>query len=206
MAVQPAHEDRMVAGHGIDELSRGEPLAGPGLVVPVPLEDPRPLRQRLRVVTEAVGEVGLVPGLAKVHREQAEAAVEEVDVSVVEAGHDEASLQLDDPGLRPDEGGDVDVAHGKDALAPQGDRSSLAQALARPHAAAAEDDVGRLSERHATQKGGQDRRAEGGPIHSCHLSNGSRSSRVPESVVASMGRRKGYTGRPRSRHIDSEET
>ncbi len=91
--VQPAHEQRMLGRHRVDERFGGLSLRGPGGVVPVSVLDPGAAGQALRAHLDAVSELLLVPRAPQVHREEAKAAIEEMHVGIVESGHHEAPVE-----------------------------------------------------------------------------------------------------------------
>jgi hypothetical protein len=141
--VEALHEHGVIGRDGVDELARGQGLRRPGLVVPVPFLDPGALGQRARVGADARGEVLLVAGVAEVHGEETEAAAEEVHVRVVETGHDQAAAQFHHSRGGPDPRLHVGVAaHGGDAAVLHRDRRGVGPALPRPHASAAQDEIG----------------------------------------------------------------
>ena len=96
VAVEPIDPDRVVGRHGVDPIARRQ-LAAPQRVVPIAAGDPRaaaacflansPMRRT---------NSSRVRGVAKLHGRQAQAAVDEMDVRIDEAGHDEAVAGVDD--------------------------------------------------------------------------------------------------------------
>ena len=151
VSVQSVHEDRVIGGDRVQKRPRGLAFRRPALVVPVAVQDPGSLRELLRVCSDAPRQLGLVRGVAQVHREQAEAAGHEVHVSVVEARDDEPAPQLHHPGLRPGELGYVGVAPEREHPLPlKGDGGGGREALPRPDLASVEHEVcGLAHERHS---------------------------------------------------------
>src|SRR5947208_5151093 len=100
MAIQPVHEYRIARRDGIDPLVMGERLAGPQRMVPITPSDPFAGLQSLGVVLDAPDELLGRRRIPQIHRGELEPAVDEVSVSVGEAGQDETAVDLNRLGLR----------------------------------------------------------------------------------------------------------
>src|SRR5213592_2102348 len=88
MAIQPVHEYRIARRDRIDPLVMGERLAGPQRMVPITTSDPFAGLQSLGVVLDAPDELLGRRRIPEIHRGELEPAVDEVSVSVGEAGQD----------------------------------------------------------------------------------------------------------------------
>ena len=144
VTVEPVHGHRVVLRDRVDQRPRGERLALPAFVVPVAVQDPGAFREARGVLADPFRELRFVLRVAQVDGEQAEAAVEEVDVRVIEARSDESPLEVDDPGVLRSEGANRRLAPRREHAVARDRESRLEPALLHVDAAVDEDRVGGL--------------------------------------------------------------
>src|SRR5438477_418391 len=94
MAIQPVHEYRIARRDRIDPLVTGERLAGPQRMVPITADDPFAGLQGLGVVLDAPDELLGRRRSPEIHRGELETAIDEVRVSVGEAGRDVSASRM----------------------------------------------------------------------------------------------------------------
>jgi len=94
VAVQAAHQDRMVSGYRIDQLSRGQIGRLPVLVIPLAPGDPAPLGQPGGIGGHAVAELCLGARGAQLDAGKLAAPLVEVQVGIVETGHHQLAAQV----------------------------------------------------------------------------------------------------------------
>ena len=106
----------MVSRDLVDVLTRGQLLAGPEGVVPAAADDPVARRCRLRVVGNALLHLRQRLHADQVNLQQKQSAGSQMQVSIVEAGHNEMSAEIDDFGVAAFQFADVVIrADGDDA-------------------------------------------------------------------------------------------
>ncbi len=100
----------MVAGDGVDVLTGGKGAGGPLGVVPAGADDPCARRQGRRIGSDGLLHGGEGWDVVEIDREALLAAAGHVGVGIVEAGHDEASREVDDLGVGAAESEDFSVS------------------------------------------------------------------------------------------------
>ncbi len=177
-------EDGRVRRHAVHQRAGRERRAGPTLLVPVAPEDPLALRGALRALANPADEFFRCRGVLQVDAVKLCASGHQVDVRVVEAGHDEPAARVDDPRGRCAPLLDFRTcADGSDPVAHHRHRLGFGPGrIHRPHAGVHDDDVrrlagGRLASRGAATESAAPRGARRSREHSnrCrhvpHLSN-----------------------------------
>src|ERR1700722_15738962 len=86
----------MIAGRIVDELACRQVWRVPSLMIPITVAEPCAWRSRLGELGDALLEFGGTVRSAEFDGDESCAAVEEVDVSVVEAGEQQAAVKVDD--------------------------------------------------------------------------------------------------------------
>ena len=94
--VEAPDEYRVIRRDGVDQLMRRQCGRCPPRVVPQAVAHPRALGQRLGVVPDPAAELLGTGRVAQLHAGQRVAAVEEVNVRIVESRHDASSAEVDD--------------------------------------------------------------------------------------------------------------
>src|ERR1700693_2012471 len=89
----------MIAGDIVDQLVVGQNGRIPALMIPKAIAKPRTFGQGSGELSDALLELGLAVGYAKMHGDQRTAAAEEMHVGVVEAGQEKAAAEIDDAGV-----------------------------------------------------------------------------------------------------------
>src|SRR4029077_10532175 len=96
VSVEPPQECGMIAGDIVDQLVGGENWRIPACVIPKAVAKPRAFGKRSSELGDALLELGLAVGSAKVQPDDRTAADEEVNVRVVKAGQEKAATKIDD--------------------------------------------------------------------------------------------------------------
>jgi hypothetical protein len=86
----------MIAGDIVNQLVVGQNGWIPALMIPKAIAKPRTFGQGFGELSDALLELGLAVGCAKMHSDQRTAADEEMHVGVVEAGQEKAAAEVDD--------------------------------------------------------------------------------------------------------------
>ena len=153
------HVDGPVGDHRVEEPLVGHPV-GERRVAPSAAGDPRQVGVRLREGGERVLE--RLERVEAVEAHGVDRRPREVQVRVLEAGHHQPPLQIDDGGVGPGEGADVRRrSHGDDSIAADGERlGGRAGGVGRPDLPVDEDAIGVLGQ--CRRRGAYDqRRGEG---------------------------------------------
>src|SRR5258708_694856 len=87
------------SGGMINHLLVGQNGRIPALMIPKAIAKPRTFGQGSGELSDALLELGLAVGCAKMHGDQRTAADEEMHVGVVEAGQEKAAAEIDDAGV-----------------------------------------------------------------------------------------------------------
>ena len=140
------HVDGPVGDHRVEEPLVGHPV-GERRVAPAAAGDPRQVRVRLREGGKRVLE--RLERLEAVEAHRVDRRPGEVQVRVLEAGHHQPPVQVDDGGVGTGEGADVRRrSHGDDPVAADGERlGRRAGGVGRPDLPVDEDAIGALGRR-----------------------------------------------------------
>src|ERR1700722_1729972 len=84
----------MIAGDAVEILARGQRLVGPERVIPATAGEPVASRALLRFSLDALEHFVEGLGAGEVNVELGLACAAEMDVGVVEAGHDESAVEI----------------------------------------------------------------------------------------------------------------
>ena len=112
----------VIAGRVVDQLVCRQVGRIPALMIPVAVAEPCAWRARLGELRDALREFGGTVGCAEFDGDERSAAVEEVNVRVVESGEQQAAVEVDDLGVGAGELADGGVvADGEDRVAVERD-------------------------------------------------------------------------------------
>ena len=98
--VHPGEDRWMAARYGVEILPGGQGLAGPQGMVPTPAQEPLSSRSRGRGRTHPAQHLSQRSAASEVDRQLDAPSIGEMHVGVIDAGHHEGPMEVEEPGPR----------------------------------------------------------------------------------------------------------